>query len=187
MMVGGCAGGGQDQVPGADMAKVGPQSLPAQAPVPDVASAGPVTTSTAPSPHNPVRDVENSLAGALGTVDPAAAASMKLDVRPAAGNQLVVTWTVSRDPGDAAAKNRLRREAIAALAAAKPHLSSYGSVLLIADATVRDATGQLTDASVLRAKYSRALIQRTDFAQLSIDRVFTLPDDKPAEIHTSYR
>lgn len=191
VLAAGC-GGEQGPAPGADPAKVGPQPDPnaAAAVVPAAVPPSPAPSAAAsptPSPTSAAGQLQESVATALAGVDPAAGTGVTLDVRPSAGNQLVVEWTVSRDPDDPAAKTRLRQEAIAVLAAVRPQASPYGSVLLIADATARDGTGHAVGTKALRAKYSRALIQRTDFTAVSLDRILTLPDDKSAVIDPAFR
>jgi hypothetical protein len=189
----GCSTGEKGPRAGADLANAGPHVPSTEQPVADRSGLppAPMTASEAAPPtavaSAGVGQLHDALAEALKVHDPAAAASMALDQRPSAENQLVVTWTVSKDPDDASAKTRVRREAITLLATVRRHVSSYGSVLLIADASVRDASGRMVDAKVVRAKYSRTLIERTDFALVSIDKIFILPDDKPAEIYPSFR
>lgn len=124
---------------------------------------------------------------ALQAADPAAVAdSLTVEQRPAAQNQLVIAWTVNTDPTDATARVRVRLDVIGLLQSVKGVSLSYGTVLLIATGAVLEKYGTKIDAKVVRAKYSRELIGRTDFAKVPTERILTLPDDKPAEIHPAF-
>ncbi|WP_432838739.1 hypothetical protein [Dactylosporangium sp. CA-092794] len=114
--------------------------------------------------------------------DLAAASTIEVEQRPFAEDQLVFTWTVTNDPDDREARDRVRDQALLILQAAKLSGLSYGSVLLIANAAVRDTGGRKSVVTAVRAKYTRELVQATDFTKVAPNTIFKLPDDKPAEI-----
>ncbi|MBB5867089.1 hypothetical protein F4553_000468 [Allocatelliglobosispora scoriae] len=184
----GCASEGDRPVAGADPAKAGPQGeVGPRSAAPD-SGAVPTGTPTASAPEDPLEALRQRLVTALRAADPGAAAgTLTVEQRPAAENQLVITWTVNTDPSDTTARARVRLDAIALLQAVKGVSMGYGTVLLIATGAVLDKNGIETEAKVVRAKYSRQLIARTDFTKVSPEQVLALPDDKPADIHPAYR
>jgi hypothetical protein len=175
---------GPDIKAGADVDAAGPHYSPA----PVAASGQPAAepTAAATPAATPSADAAGALrvtvAGALSATDPVAASTLAVEQRPFAGNQLVFTWTASDDPKDTGAKARVRAQALVILEQARHSGLSYGSVLLMASAVVSDAGGRKTEVVAVRAKYTRALVLRTDFTKVSPANVFKLPDDKPAEI-----
>jgi hypothetical protein len=175
---------------GADVRAAGPHDSPVVAVPTGEASAAPAAGTSHPVASPTSLDLQvlgAALAQALAADDPLAAGSLRLDQRPAAQNQILVTWTTSTDPDDPAARTRVRQEAVTILATIHDHPSTYGSVLLTAIGAVRDASGHKVVTKVVRAKYSHALVDRTDFHRVPVDTVFALPDDKPAEISPSFR
>jgi hypothetical protein len=188
LTVGACASDKNLPPPGADPAQVGPTisvgggaNLP-----PDTADA--TGQPAAAAAEDPLTVLRGRLIAALRVKDPDAdAGGLKVEQRKAAENQLIVTWTVSTDPGDRDARKRVRVDIIELLRVVKTVTFAYGTVLCIANGAILDAHGKKIDAQVVRAKYSRALVQRTDFATVGVEQILKLPDDKPAEIVPAYR
>jgi hypothetical protein len=148
---------------------------------------GPVEPASSPG-ADPTESLQRRLADALQRTDPKThAGSLTVERRAAAGDQLIITWTVTDDPADRSAPERVRDNIIEVLRVVKTSTLSYGSVLVIAYGAVSGKGGSSTDAQVVRAKYSRTLIKRTNFGAVSPERILRLPDDKPAEIHPAYR
>jgi hypothetical protein len=163
------------------MSKVGPASASANAW--DLPATAPATA----GPQDPVEQLRDQLTDALAKKDPnAVATSLTVEQRPYAGNQLVINWIVSTSPHDTTAPARVRVDIIELLRVVGTSSLSYGSVLLIAQGAVRNERGYGTDTQVVRAKYSRELVKRTDFAAVAPGRILSMPDDKPAEIHPAY-
>jgi hypothetical protein len=183
LLVAGCGGNGVKA--GADAAAAGPHYSAAAPASPRIAASSPAPAPSAPT-ASPSADTMAPLRAraveALGADDPIAASTLIVQQRPFAGNQLVFTWTASDDPADPEAKARVRAQALTLLQQARRSGLSYGSVLLSANAVVRDATGRKTEVVAVRAKYTRALVLRTDFTKVSPADVFKLPDDKPAQL-----
>jgi hypothetical protein len=186
----GACGSDHGPPPGADLGKVGPSVMPSE---PAIPSTDPTVIPAVPSAAsgsasaNPAEVLRATLAQALRAENPLAAGTVTVEQRRSAENQLVVTWTVSDNPDDPGAKQRVRLDAIRILTVAKQATIPYGSVLLVANAPVRGTGGNRMDVQVVRAKYTQVLIRKTDFATVPPDKVLTLPDDKPAEIHPSFR
>jgi hypothetical protein len=188
LAAGGCSSG-EVEGAGADLSKVGPPPTTA-VPIPEAEPAPADGTPGAPTGRatDRVADLADALRAALADADPdAPAGSLRVEQRPAAEDQLVVTFTVSTNAQDASAPRRVRRDLAALLDVVKDADLDYGSVLLIAHGRVPNGTSRETDAQVVRAKYSRALVRRTNWAAVPVDRILTMPDDKPAEIHPAYR
>ncbi len=188
LAAGGCSSG-EVEGAGADLSKVGPPPTTA-APIPAAEPAPPdaAPSSGAPAATDPVDALADRLRTALADADPdAPAGSLEVEQRSAAEDQLVITFTVATNAQDGTAPARVRTDIAALLGVVKDEADfGYGSVLLIAHGRVADSDRE-TDAQVVRAKYSRALVRRTNWAGVSADRILTLPDDKPAEIHPAYR
>jgi hypothetical protein len=179
LLVAACSSG-PDIKAGADVDAAGPHysSAPVAAPARPTAEPTPAATPSADA----AGALRVTAADALFPTDPIAASTLTVEQRPSAANQLVFKWTASDDPADTTAKARLRAQALIILEQARHCGLSYGSVLLMAGAMVGDANGRKTEVVAVRAKYSRALVLRTDFTTVSPADVLKLPDDKPAEI-----
>ncbi|WP_432841136.1 hypothetical protein [Dactylosporangium sp. CA-092794] len=198
LLAGACSGG-PDIKPGADVDAAGPHYTVSAGPPGAPATATPVAVqqpapgSSSPKPSGSagapgtVDGVRAAVVQAMSADDLAAASTVAVEQRPAAQNQLVFTWTVSSDPDDTEARDRVREQALLILQQAKLSGLPYGSVLLIANASVRDSSGRKTQVAAVRAKYSRALVLGTDFTKVSPADVFKLPDDKPAEIDPHFK
>jgi hypothetical protein len=188
MAVAGC-GSGEVEGAGADLSQVGPPPTTA-APIPEPAPPIPENpTTTAPVATAPEDVLADRLRTALAAQDSdAPAGTLQVELRAAAENQLVITFTVSTDAQDETAPDRVRVDFTEMLRAVKSEAGfAYGSVLLIAHGRVPISDTRETDAQVVRAKYSRAVVRNTDWANVSKDRVLRMTDDKPAEIHPAYR
>jgi hypothetical protein len=187
----GCGGSGQRM--GADPAKVGPQSEGPGAQLPTAGATAvydPATQDRSTRPPAPARpsaepdprftDLTRRLTAAVsGGGHPAAHLATAFSA--SGGNQLSITWTVNSDIADTGGPARARRDARALLAIVQRSQLDYGSVVLIVHGVIRDKYG-VTEAKVVRAKYSRALVRGTSFSGLALSRVFLICDDKPAEI-----
>jgi hypothetical protein len=146
-----------------------------------------VTKSAEPSPTQAAAvldltlDITNAIV-APGRIAPGVAITQK----PAAGNQVLVSWTVSVNPADVNARANVRADSIKILAIVKAAKLDYGSVLLAATG-VTMVDGKKKSTVVLRAKYTRPLVLATDWPKVSADAIYTLCDDKPAIIAPEYR
>ncbi|HEU4424225.1 MAG TPA: hypothetical protein VFR67_16980 [Pilimelia sp.] len=189
LLAAGACGGKTVPGAGADPAQAGPQGTPTAIVVEPPAAGAPGAGNPTGSPGpDQVELLERRLVDALRRTDPKThAGSLTVEQLPAAGNQLVVTWTITSSATDRTARQRVRTNITEVLGVVKRSTLSYGSVLVIVHGTVRGTGGSETDAQVVRAKYSRALVKRTDFGAVSPDRILKMPDDKPAEIHPAYR
>lgn len=193
LLMSGCSSGGATQPMGADPAKAGPQIPVATEPTaatsatPAAVPSAVPTTVQATTGATTATGLAAQLRAALFAKDPDAdSASVTVEQRPFAENQLVLTWTVNTVLDDDTAPLRVREDAIELLRIAKTCTLTYGSILLIAQGTVTDG-GASRKVQAIRAKYSRALVLRTDWTTVPPARIFTLPDDKPAEIFPFYR
>lgn len=193
LMAGACSP--QTVQTGADPATVGPRTFVTPAPPPGSGSgSGPASGTASPGSFtsgasaDQLQHLQARLADALRTTDPKTnPSSLGVEQLSYADNQLVITWTVSVDPNDQTAPQRVRGNAITLLRRLKESSPSYSSVVLLAYGAVLDQHGAKTNAQVVRAKYSQGLVSRTDFGAVSPDQVLKLPDDKPADVHPSYR
>jgi hypothetical protein len=192
-LLGGCGNG---EVPGAGASRAAKPSVDLTLPddpaeLPDSTSPPDGTSSTDPSaPADPLDSEAMKLAAfqaTLNTVlinDDRTAAQVVVTQRASAGGQILVTW-VTNDGWDADAKNAVRVDALTILAQARKSDVAFTWLLLMATGgTV--ANGKKKQTVVVRAKYSAGLVKRTDWASVGTDRVFQLPDDKPAVIDPLY-
>ena len=169
--------------PGADVEAAGPHySRPATMDVAQGQEAAAVPSATPANSPGPLQALRARIVAGLAHENAVAGATMAVEQRASAAGQLVFKWTASSDPGDEQAAAGLRAQALIVLQQAKLSGLAYGSVLLIAGATVYDRTGRKTEVVAVRAKYTRGLVLRTDFTAVDPARVFELPDDKPAEL-----
>ncbi|MFI5910491.1 hypothetical protein [Dactylosporangium sp. NPDC051541] len=169
--------------PGADVEAAGPHySMPATTDVPQGQDAAGVPSAAPAMSPGPLEALRARIVTGLAHENAVAGATMTIEQRASAAGQLVFKWTASNDPGDEQAAAGLRAQALVILQQAKLSGLAYGSVLLIAGATVHDRTGRRTEVVAVRAKYTRGLVLRTDFTTVDPKTVFTLPDDKPAEL-----
>jgi len=177
--------------PGADVEAAGPHysgAAPGAGPEESAAVPASVPAAAAASASvAPLVALRANIVKALATENAVAGASLAIEQRQFAGGQLVFKWTTSNNPGDEAAPAGLRSQALAILEQARVSGLPYDSVLLIASAMVYDASGRKTEVIAVRAKYTRALVLRTDFTRVSPAQVFQLPDDKPAEIDPNFK
>jgi hypothetical protein len=146
-----------------------------------------VTLSSDPSParESAIQRLSNTIDEALtrpGRVTPATRVSQKA----AAGNQVLVRWTVNLAAPDPGARARVRTDAIKILALVKATKIHYGSVLLLATGASL-VKGKKKVSIVVRAKYTRSLVRDTNWAKVSPDAILRMPDDKPAVIAPAYR
>jgi hypothetical protein len=111
---------------------------------------------------------------------------VKVSQKSAAGDQVVVSWTVSDDPNDRGARERVRENCRQILAIVKADDAGFGSVLLMATGAVL-VEGKRKVSIVVRAKYTRPLVLATDWPTVPTARILLLPDDKPAVIDPAYR
>jgi hypothetical protein len=182
--------GGPTVTAGADAAAAGPHySAPPAAVAAPVAGESPsVQESPTEAPsvqESPTEAPTNALKAATVKAlsdDAVAAGTLSLEQRPFAGNQLVFKWTTSDNPDDAEAKDRLRTQSLAILDQARQSGLQYGSVLLMASAIVKSDAGRKSEVTAVRAKYTRALVLKTDFTKLAAADVYKICDDKPAEL-----
>lgn len=194
VLVAGCSssGGGSTQQAGADPAKVGAQpGVVSGAPSAAVtATAAATATSSGPPPElvsNSVSELGDRLRTDLHNVDPASS-NVAIEQRAFAHGQLIITWMLNSEASDKTAKARLRTDAIELLRVTSYSKINYASVLLICNARVYyKKTTSTTVVQGMRAKYSRALVLRTDYSTISPSQIFVIPDDKPATIYSTLK
>jgi hypothetical protein len=112
-------------------------------------------------------------------------ADVKVSQKAAAGEQVLVSWVVSIDPNDADARRNVRTDAVKIMQLVKASNVEYGSVLLVATGSVLD-NNKKKFTNVVRAKFTQSLVRATDWASVQPEIIFTLCDDKPAEIAPSF-
>lgn len=143
-----------------------------------------IVSDSKPATEPALQPLVDSITAALvdaHRVPPNVEISQKID----AGNQVIVSWVVNTDPRDIDARDNVRQDAVKILAVVKASGVDHGSVLLAATgAVLQDEKKKVT--VVVRAKYTKNLVQSTNWLLVSPDLIFTLCDDKPAIIAPSF-
>jgi hypothetical protein len=124
---------------------------------------------------------------ALARVGDAAPAT-QVAIKAAAGNQLQIEWVAGVTWPDPQAQLHVREHVRTILDVVQHSRVRYGTVLLLAigPTTVRGSDTRTTSI-VVRAKYSHALVERTDWTKVPPQDVLGLCDDKRAVIAAGYR
>jgi hypothetical protein len=136
-----------------------------------------------------VQTAVQRLAGRIGAAlarDGDVTPGARLSQKSAAGDQIIVRWTVGSQWPDPGARRRVRVDALTVLALVRSSRIRYGSVLLLATGTSM-VKGKRKVSIVVRAKYTEKLLRETDWSRVSPDAVLGMCDDKPAVIADGYR
>jgi hypothetical protein len=179
----GCDNG---EVPGAGASRMATPPFDLTQPVePTVDVSAPAVSAAAPNPAAlKLIELQNSLNRALANENRPTTQAVVTQPE-AAGGQILVTWVTNTGWYDGA-RNAVRADALTILDEVRKTGLSYTWLLLIATGgTVVE--GKKKQTVVVRAKYSHGLVERTDWTSVPTNRVFQLPDDKPAVIDTQYR
>lgn len=186
-----CAGAPAGPHPGAPShpAHAGPSVVAASA-LPPLAARQ--VSTDAPSQHHAssVAEVElqrlsNRIDAALSGPDRITPAT-RLSQKAAADDQILVRWTVGQDLPDPGARLRVRTDIITILRLVKASPLHYGSVLCLALGAI-SAHGKKSFSVVVRAKYTKRVMGRTDWSHVAPRMILRMPDDKPAVIAPGYR
>lgn len=192
-LLSGCADTGSDDAPpmGADLSKVGPSPLPSTAAVPALttpaASEAPeADESVAPTLPPALVTFEKAVTKALQPTDVTAAATLELELRPYAQNQLVITWTATTAGTDKPG-GLVREEVKTVLTHARTIGMNVSSVLVIVHGAITSDSGVGSIAQLVRAKYSERLVKGTNWSSVAASEVLGMVDDKAAELHPAVR
>lgn len=110
----------------------------------------------------------------------------QLTRKKAAGDQVKVSWVLGLTYPDPSARTRVRVDILSVLDLVQKSGVQYGSVLLLATG-VSVEKGKKKVSVVVRAKYTQALVRRTDWTTVSPNDVLGMCDDKPAVVAAGYR